>query len=102
VPRTFHVYILSSRSGVLYIGVTGDLWRRIAQHRAGECDFTRRYRIQRLVHAEPFDQVIDALRREKQLKGWKRARKVALIEAANRGWSDLAPSQGGDPSLRSG
>ncbi|HEX4953536.1 MAG TPA: GIY-YIG nuclease family protein [Thermoanaerobaculia bacterium] len=100
---TFHVYILASRSRVLYIGVTNDLPRRLTQHREGQGgSFTRRYRVNRLVYAESYTYVNDAIAREKQLKGWTRQRKVALIEATNPGWLDLAEDSRPDPSLRSG
>jgi putative endonuclease len=87
--RTFWVYILASRSRVLYIGVTKDLARRLAQHRAGLSSFTARYRVDRLVYAEEHASPRDAIAREKQLKGWTRARKVALIEEHNPTWRDL-------------
>lgn len=86
----FAVYILASKSRCLYIGVTNDLARRLSVHRAGLVSFTSRYRVTRLVYVEFTTDVRAALRREKQLKGWRRARKVALIEAANPDWSDLA------------
>jgi putative endonuclease len=83
--------MLSSRSRNLYIGVTSDLLRRLWQHRnhavPGHC---ARYRITRLVYYEESDDIAAAIAREKQLKGWLRARKVALIEAANPTWEDLA------------
>ncbi len=101
------VYILASRgAGTLYIGVTSDLFTRIWQHKNGTHDgFTKRYRIQRLVHSEEFRRVRDAVARERALKGWTRKRKVALIEAGNQAWADLADgwyASGVDPSLRSG
>ena len=86
----YHVYILASRNRVLYVGVTNDLPRRLGQHRDGRGSaFTRKYRIDRLVYAETFRYVYDAIRREKQIKGWKRERKVRLIEAANPGWQEI-------------
>ena len=92
MSRTYHVYIVASISRVLYIGVTGDLSRRIAEHRAHAVDgFTKRYRCTRLVHVEETTDVVAAIEREKQLKGWRRARKVALIEAGNPQWRDLSP-----------
>jgi putative endonuclease len=101
--RHFFVYVMASHSRTLYIGVTADLARRVAEHRGGAGgSFTKRYRVRCLVYAEAFDYVVDALRREKQLKGWTRQRKIALIETANPGWSDLADLPLPDPSLRSG
>ncbi len=88
---TYHVYILASRSRTLYIGFTNDLRRRIYEHKTRQiAGFTRRYNVNRLVHFEAFTDVRDAKKREKQLKGWLRARKVDLIEAENPEWEDLA------------
>lgn len=89
--RRYFVYILASRSKVLYIGVTNDLARRVAEHKHGICEgFSKRYNVNRLVHVEECGEVDDAIRREKQLKGWRRTKKVALIEAENPEWRDLA------------
>jgi len=91
VIRTYWVYILASRSRVLYVGVTNDLSRRVKEHREGLVpSFTRRYRVTRLVYFEEFDDIRVAISREKQLKGWVRERKVKLIEARNPTWEDLA------------
>ena len=90
--REFYVYIMASKSAVLYIGVTNNLKRRVAQHIEGEgSDFVRRYRVTRLVYVESTTDVIAAIAREKQLKRWRRAKKVALIDRANPEWRDLAP-----------
>jgi putative endonuclease len=100
---TFHVYILASHTRRLYIGVTGNLPRRLAQHRAGMASrFTQRYGITSLVYVEQASTARDAIAREKQLKGWVRRRKVALIEAFNPEWRDLSPADpaGGDVPLR--
>jgi putative endonuclease len=76
--------------GVLYIGVTVNLAARVHQHRIGEGSaFCRGYKLTRLVLAEHHDTIDDAIRREKLLKTWKRAWKIALVEAANPGWRDL-------------
>ena len=85
------VYILASRrNGTLYIGVTSDLVLRIWQHRTGMFDgFTKQYRVCRLVYFETHDTMYDAIRREKQLKEWKRAWKMELIERENPAWKDL-------------
>ena len=86
-----HVYILASRTRRLYVGVTGDLRRRIWQHRTGHlAGFTRRYNVTMLVHVEEYRDVIQAIAREKQLKRWPRRRKERLIGAGNPGWEDLA------------
>ena len=91
MPRTYYVYILSSWSRTLYIGVTNDLIKRLYQHRSGpESSFTWRYRINRLVHVDTASDPRDAIAREKQIKNWTRRKKVALIEATNPGWRDLS------------
>jgi putative endonuclease len=87
----FHVYIVASRTKTLYTGVTNDLPRRIYQHKAGEIPgFTTRYKVNRLVYFEAYTDIRDAKKREKQIKGWLRARKIELIEAENPEWEDLA------------
>jgi putative endonuclease len=85
------VYILTNKPhGVLYTGVTAQLRQRIWQHRQGTGgDFTARYRLTRLVHAEPHATILAAIQREKAIKHWSRAWKLALIEQANPGWDDL-------------
>jgi len=90
--RTYHVYILASKSRRLYVGVTGNLERRIYQHRNGEGTFTSKYRITRLVHFEEFSHAIEAIEREKRIKSFLRARKIELIESRNPAWDDLANS----------
>ena len=88
--RKYHVYILSSRSATLYIGVTGDLAQRLEQHRTGRTgSFTTRYNIVKLVYLEEYARIADAIAREKQLKAWRREKKVALIERVNPDWRDL-------------
>ncbi len=92
-PREWHfyVYILASLTGTLYIGVTNNIQRRVLEHQSGEgSQFTRRYAVDRLVHYECFRYVDVAIAREKEIKGWRRSRKIALIESANPGWSDLS------------
>ena len=85
------VYIMSNRKdGVLYIGVTADLSRRIIQHREGKGSaFCRRYGLKRLVYAEEHDSIEDAIAREKAMKAWKRAWKIELVEGVNPEWDDL-------------
>jgi len=94
--RTLYVYILASATRVLYIGITNDIYLRVAQHLAGLCRFTRRYRVNRLVYIEAVPGPRAMIAREKQLKRWTRARKIALIESLNPDWLDLAH---GWPSL---
>ena len=89
--KTLYVYILASRSGTLYIGVTNDLARRTYEHKHGLLPgFTSKYKIHRLVYVEEFDRADDAIAREKQLKGWSRKRKIALIESLNPTMKDLS------------
>ncbi len=102
--KRYWVYLLASSSRTLYTGVTNDLMRRVSEHKAGSgSKFTRKYRITRLVHYEETNDVRTAISREKQIKGWDRAKKVALIEVANPRWDDLAASwyETADSSLRS-
>jgi putative endonuclease len=87
----YFVYILSSRTKRLYIGVTNDLVRRVAQHKRHDVEgFTSRYYIDQLVYYEETDDVHAALNREKQLKGWMRIRKLELVLDMNPEWRDLA------------
>jgi putative endonuclease len=92
VDRTYCVYILASqRNGTLYTGVTGDLPRRIQQHKTGALGgFTKKYGVNQLVHVEPFSDVHEALAREKAIKKWRRAWKLQLIERDNPRWCDLS------------
>lgn len=89
--RTGWVYIVTNRPhGILYVGVTSDLARRVWEHREGGIEgFTSRYGLKRLVFAERHEDVPGAITREKQLKAWNRAWKVRLVEAQNPGWDDL-------------
>jgi len=90
MTRTYFVYILSSRSRTLYTGVTNDLQRRLREHREGRVHgFTARYNIFRLVHFEMFANIRTAIAREKEIKGWRREKKVSLIERQNATWADL-------------
>ncbi|MBN9514851.1 MAG: GIY-YIG nuclease family protein [Alphaproteobacteria bacterium] len=89
----YWVYILTSPSlSAMYIGVTNDLGRRVFEHRNGlGSEFAKKYQVRRLVYSEEFEQVEEAIAREKQLKGWKRIRKNELVRAANPEWKDLMP-----------
>ena len=93
--RTYYVYIMASRSRVLYRGVTNDLARRVDEHKRGMNNdgFTSRYRITRLVYFEEFADIRDAIAREKQVKDWTRARRVAIVEQRNPLWQDLTDHQ---------
>jgi putative endonuclease len=99
----YYTYIVASRSRTLYTGITNNLARRISEHREGVVSgFTRKYRIHRLVYFEAHDDVRTAIMREKQIKGWLRAKKIALIEAQNPAWDDLAAAWFDTPSGRAG
>ncbi|MET3842915.1 GIY-YIG nuclease family protein [Bradyrhizobium sp. OAE829] len=91
--RSYYVYILASRiGGALYIGVSNDLVRRVYEHKSGVAEgFTKDYGVNRLVYFECFDEVEAAVQREKRLKKWPRAWKIALIEKDNPDWIDLYP-----------
>jgi putative endonuclease len=88
--RRYYVYMMTNRSRVLYIGITNDLRRRVREHKEKLVPgFTQRYNITQLVYYEETPDVRAAIAREKQIKGWLRAKKVALIESVNPGWRDL-------------
>jgi putative endonuclease len=89
--RSYSVYIMGSLSGTLYVGFSGNLHRRVFQHKFHQREgFTARYDVERLLYWASFDEVHRAIRREKQLKGSSRAKKIALIESRNPHWLDLA------------
>ncbi|MCA3019399.1 MAG: GIY-YIG nuclease family protein [Rhodocyclaceae bacterium] len=90
MSRTYCVYIVASISRVVYIGVTNNLVRRVYEHKQGlVAGFTKRYQVDRLVYFEETTDVRVAIEREKQLKTWRREKKLALIEIANPSWKDL-------------
>jgi putative endonuclease len=95
--RCYYVYVLASRiGGTLYIGVTNDLIRRVAEHKSKVIEsFTEKYDVARLVYFEQFDDPENAIKREKRLKKWNRAWKVRLIEKDNPNWDDLYPGIAG-------
>jgi len=89
--RSFFVYIMSNRSKTLYTGVTNNLVRRVWQHKTGTgSEFCMRYKLDRLTYFERFQYVGNAIAREKQIKGWLRTKKIALIVSQNPTWSDLS------------
>ena len=89
--KTYHVYIMTNKSGTLYTGVTNNLEHRVHEHREGiGSSFTSRYRIDRLVYFEVCTDIRAAIAREKEIKGWLRAKKIALIESVNPHWEDLS------------
>jgi putative endonuclease len=89
--RQHHVYLMTNNSRTLYTGVTSDLERRVYEHKHGiGSKLTRRYNITQLVYYESCSDIREAIAREKQIKGWLRSKKVALIEAVNPEWKDLS------------
>ena len=101
--KTYYVYIMTNKTRTLYTGVTNNLEKRVLQHkRKLLAGFTCQYNLTRLVYYDVFGDIRDAIRREKQIKGWLRAKKVALIIAGNPAWKDLAEDWYGDsPTLSS-
>jgi len=89
--RTYFTYIMASRSHTLYVGMTSDLQHRVFEHKGHDKGgFTARYNCDRLVWFESFREVYDAIQREKELKGWRREKKINLIEQSNPTWQDLS------------
>jgi len=92
--KTYYMYIMASISRNLYVGVTSNLERRVGEHKlAFFPGFTSKYKIKKLVYYETFHNPRDAIDREKHVKGWLRAKKIALIESANPTWRDLSLDQ---------
>jgi putative endonuclease len=93
MPRdwNFYVYIVASRSRVIYVGLTNDIRRRTREHKEGLIEgFSRRYKCNRLVYYETFQYVNNAINREAEIKKWSRKKKLALIQTVNPTWEDLA------------
>ena len=91
VSNTYFVYIMSNSSKMLYTGVTNDVEVRALQHKSKSvAGFTQKYNLHKLVYFERFGDIREAIRREKQIKGWRRSKKVGLIESMNPQWLDLA------------
>ena len=90
--KQYYVYLMASFQQALYVGVTNNLERRIYEHKTKmhPQSFTARYNIDRLVYCETFNDVRDALAREKQIKSWRRSKKIALIEKTNPRWKDIS------------
>ena len=85
---------MASRTHTLYVGVTNDLNRRVYEHKSKLiAGFTSKYTINRLVYCEEANDILSAIEREKQLKAWRRSKKIALIESANPDWRDLGPKE---------
>jgi putative endonuclease len=101
--KNCYVYILSNKSKTLYIGVTNDLQRRIYEHKHNLIDgFTKKYNLTSLIHFETFNNMRDAIKREKQLKNWHREWKINLIESINSDWKDFSEDFNSDPETSSG
>jgi putative endonuclease len=99
--KRYFVYIMASRSLNLYTGVTNSIYHRALQHKGGEIDgFTKKYNINRLLYYEIFEHIGNAVAREKQVKAWTRAKRIALIKSMNPTWQDLAESWGGKAELQ--
>ncbi|MBV8054201.1 MAG: GIY-YIG nuclease family protein [Deltaproteobacteria bacterium] len=93
--RQFYVYILLSRSGVLYVGVTSSLERRVYEHQHGLLGgFTSKYGIKRLMYCEIFDNPLTAIEREKQIKRWRRSKKLALVRTLKPSFKQLSLDEG--------
>ena len=91
LTRHYYVYIMTNHSGTLYTGVTNDLHRRVYEHKQELVrGFTQKYKITQLVYFEETPDVKAAIAREKQIKGWLRSKKIALIESPNPQWQDLS------------
>ena len=91
MARHYYVYIMTNQSGTLYTGVTNDLVRRVYEHKHKLVPgFTTKYNITRLVHYQETDDVRAAISREKEIKAWRREKKIKLIESMNPEWEDLS------------
>jgi len=89
--RTYFVYIMTNRSKNLYTGVTNNLVRRVREHKMGKGScFSTKYKLDRLVYFERFEDVRNAIEREKRIKGWLRVKKIALLVSVNPAWRDLS------------
>jgi putative endonuclease len=89
--RRYYVYIMSNASRTLYVGVTNDLEHRVLQHKSKrQPGFTARYNVTKLVFYEDTNDIRVAIAREKQIKGWLRVKKIALVDSMNPGWLDLS------------
>jgi len=89
--KTYYVYILASKSGTLYTGITSNLFRRVSEHKDQVFPgFTSKYNVNRLLYYEKYGMPDAAIKREKQIKSWRREKKIKLIDAENPGWDNLA------------
>jgi putative endonuclease len=89
--KSYYVYIMASVSGTLYVGFTNDIKQRVWQHKHKQVEgFTKKHNVTRLLYVEVFAEVHTAIGREKQIKGFRREKKVALIDSLNPAWADLS------------
>ncbi len=89
--KNFHIYIMSSKTGTLYTGITSNIKKRVYEHKNHLIPgFTDTYNVNRLVYVEIFGDALSAIAREKQIKRWRREKKVKLIDSTNPKWDDLA------------
>jgi len=90
-PKQYYVYIMTNKSGTLYVGVTNDVKKRVYQHKSKQVEgFTKKYNIDKLLYFETFGDVYSAIGREKSIKGWLRKKKLDLIKTSNRDWIDIS------------
>jgi len=89
--KTYYIYIMASKTGTLYVGLTNNIKRRVYQHKQHKVPgFTDKYDIDRLLYFETLGDSLSAIRREKQIKAWRREKKIQLIDSQNPGWNDLS------------
>jgi len=89
--KTFYVYIMESETGTLYVGMTNDIKRRVYEHKHHLIPgFTEKYKVERLLYVETVNDSVSAIKREKQIKAWRREKKVSLIDSINPKWNDIS------------
>ena len=89
--KTFYIYIMASKTGTLYVGVTDNVKRRVYEHKNHLIPgFTNKYKVERLLYVETINGPLSAIKREKQIKAWRREKKVLLIDSINPQWNDLS------------
>jgi len=89
--KTFYLYIMASKTGTLYVGMTNNIKRRVYEHKYHLTPgFTDKYRVERLLYVETINDPVSAIKREKQIKAWRREKKVSLIDSINPQWNDMS------------
>ena len=89
--KTYYVYIMASKSGTLYVGMTNNIKKRVYEHKTHQKEgFSDKCNVDRLLYFERFGHVDAAIKREKQIKSWRREKKIKLIDVANAGWEDIS------------